>query len=533
VRRRKGGLGYIPVALITITLLVLATYFAFTKGRLPFKDRYEVTAVVQTANQLRPDSFVRIAGVNVGKVKSIEPVGDGEQAARIRMEIEEKGTPIHKDATLKIRPRILLEGNFFVELEPGSPSAPILEDGDTIPINQTAGPVQFDQILGAFERDTRDDLKIVLRQLHRGLANGGAEAINRTMPNWAPAYRGSSIVNDAMLGRFEHDLSGYIDGAGRFAEGLSRNGAQLRSLVTDLRTTAGAIAVRDQQLEQAIAELPRTLRTGRPALAALNRSFPTLRRFTADLRPGVRSAPDSLDAQVPFVRQLRGLVSQSELRGLTADLKPTVRSLARMNKATIPLLEQVRAASSCQNEVILPWTLDRVEDPDFPAIGPVYQEQPKPLVGLAGESRTFDANGQWFRVSLNGTQFATPIGAGRFMFTDRAIAGVNPPPPSRRPALNSSVPCETQQQPDLRTNPGRPPAGFEVAEPPADALNAALGRALAWLQTELDQVGQGQIDVSDTPVSPDDLQEALPALPQTPQLPQGGGGAPQLPGVGR
>ena len=42
------------------------------------------------------------------------------------MEIDEKGLPIHKDATLKIRPRIFLEGNFFVDLKPGSPSSPTL-----------------------------------------------------------------------------------------------------------------------------------------------------------------------------------------------------------------------------------------------------------------------------------------------------------------------------------------------------------------------------------------------------------------------
>src|SRR3712207_7346325 len=40
---------------------------------------------------------------------------------------------------------IFLEGNFFVDLEPGTPTAPEIEDGDTIPINQTAIPVQLDR----------------------------------------------------------------------------------------------------------------------------------------------------------------------------------------------------------------------------------------------------------------------------------------------------------------------------------------------------------------------------------------------------
>ena len=64
---------------------------------------------------IRANSPVRIAGVNVGKVKKIERYEDTDMAV-VEMEIKEKGLPIHKDATLKIRPRIFLEGNFFVDL---------------------------------------------------------------------------------------------------------------------------------------------------------------------------------------------------------------------------------------------------------------------------------------------------------------------------------------------------------------------------------------------------------------------------------
>ena len=83
------------------------------------------------------------------------------------MEIDEKGLPIHKDATLKIRPRIFLEGNFFVDLTPGTPSAPTLDDGDTIPVTQTATPVQLDQVLTALQSDTREDLQKTARRARR------------------------------------------------------------------------------------------------------------------------------------------------------------------------------------------------------------------------------------------------------------------------------------------------------------------------------------------------------------------------------
>jgi hypothetical protein len=112
--------------------------------------------------------------------------------------------------------------------------------------------------------------------------------------------------------------------------------------------------------------------------------------------------------------------------------------------------------------VILPWSTDKIQDPVFPAVGPVYQEQPKPLVGLAGESRTFDANGQWFRVALNAAQFGTPFGDGSVLLTDRPILGVNPPKPAKRSPLRSDVPCETQERPDLETVPGAPPPSRRV-----------------------------------------------------------------------
>jgi virulence factor Mce-like protein len=505
-RNQRKGLSYTAVALIVLAVAAIGTYLAFTK-EIPFRGHYEVNAVVPTANQLKPGFLVRIAGVNVGKVTKVETVGNGEPAARITMQIDDAGLPIHKDATLKIRPRIIFEGNFFVDISPGSPSAPTLGDGDTIPINQTAGPVQFDQVLGTFKSDTRSDLRVLLSELNKGYSNGGAQALNRTMPYWEPAYKNSAIVSEATLGVLEHDLSEYIAGAAKVAEGLDRNAPQLQSLITDLRRTAGALAARDQELSTAIGELPQTLRAGMPALEQLNGALPSLRRFTAALRPGIRSSGPALDAQIPFVRELRGLVRPSELRGLAGDLRPTVPDLAATNKATIPLLEQARAASSCQNEVVVPWTLDKIQDEVFPAHGPVYTEQAKALVGLAGESRSFDANGQWFRVQLNAAQFATPAGEGRFFLTNRPILGSNPPKPNARPPLRDDIPCETQQQPDLRTQPLAPPQpSFRVTpgDPAAAAARTAKAQtaAVKWLREQLRRQGR------DIPVVDDLLSKA-------------------------
>ena len=404
---------------------------------------------------------MRIAGVEVGKVTKIERGHEGDEGAVLTMRIQDKGRPLHPDAHFKIRPRIFLEGNFFVDVTPGT-SGREVADNHTFPVQQTDTPVQLDEVLTALQSDTREDLKTVLREYSSGLEGKGAKGFNGSIKYWKPAYRDSAIVSEATLGEKEHDLSGYIDRGGIVAGALDRNREQLKDLITNFRVTAGAFARENGNLEAAIAELPRTLRAAQPALAALNRSFPGLRGFAHDIRPGVENSEETIDVSLPLLKQLRGLVSQPELRGLTADLRPTVPALASFANESVPLSKQVRQASSCQTEVILPWSKDKLEDKKFPSTGPVYQELPKPFPGLAGESRSGDANGQWFRVLAAGGTNLVTFGPGVYGTTALPILGVNPQKPKARPPLNADAPCENQQTPDLRSTPGAPPPQHKV-----------------------------------------------------------------------
>ena len=451
-RNHRTGMSPLVAGALALVLIAIGTYLGFTKS-IPFRHHYTIGAVFRSANNVRTNSPVRIAGVNVGKVTSVERIAGDKQAAVVKMRIEKKGLPIHKDATFAIRPRIFLEGNFFVDLKPGSPSAPVISDGDTLPINQTRAPIQLDQILTSLQSDTRSDLQKLLNELSTGLAADGGRGFNRSIRWWESAYRDGAVVADAQLGERPHDLSEYLRSATRVADALDRNPVQLQDLITEFNTTANAFARQDTALSQAIHELPRTLRAGLPALAALNAAFPPVRRFVADFRPGVRSSGPAIDASLPFVQQLRGLVAPSELRGLVSDLRPTVPSLTRLNQETPALYEQLRAASSCQNEQILPWTKDKVQDPVFPAPGPVYVESTKPFGGLSAESRSGDANGQWFRVLLTGGNYTYPTAAGQFLQSTFPLMGANPPPPAKKTPFRPDVPCETQQAPDLRSSP--------------------------------------------------------------------------------
>jgi phospholipid/cholesterol/gamma-HCH transport system substrate-binding protein len=502
--RKVSSFSNARIALVTLIVLIPLVFMGFTKS-IPFKPSYEISAVFESSNNLKKGSPVRIAGVEVGKVTKVSrPVKDS-QAVEVKMRIGKAGRPIHDDARAKIRPRIFLEGNFFVDLEPGTPGSAEIKDNGTIPINQTSVPVQFDQLLTSLQSDTREDLKTLLDEYGKGLDKGGAEAFNRSIPYWKSAYRDTAIVNEATLGELPHDLSNYVKSAGTVGAALDRNSGQLKSLITDFNTTANAFAVEQGNLRTAIAELPRTLRAAQPALASLNAAFPPLRQFVHDLRPGVRSSGPALDASIPLVRQLRGLVSEPELRGFAADLRPTIPALARLSRESIPLADQNRLLASCQNEVVLPWSKDKLEDKQFPATGPVYSESPKAFPGLAGESRSGDANGQWFRVLASGGTNLVQLSPGVFGTTTNPILGSNPPK-SPRPVLDETHACETQQAPDLRSQPGDPPQQHTAdtkSKAFQDRYALAKGRAVDWLKKQLKADGlDKQLSVNDKDATP-------------------------------
>src|SRR2546423_7312652 len=218
-RNQKRTLSNFAAGAIALVLTVLIVYFGFTKA-VPFQHHFTISATFPTSNNLMPKSPVRIAGVNVGKVVSVQHLRPGEPGALVKMQIEDKGLPIHKDATFAIRPRIFLEGNFFVDIHPGTPSAPTLGDGDRVTAPRTTTPVQFDQILTPLQSDTRQNLRTLLDEYGTAVSDGGSRGFNASIPYWEPAYKKSANVNEATLRRGAHDLSGYIPGAGSTAPAL-------------------------------------------------------------------------------------------------------------------------------------------------------------------------------------------------------------------------------------------------------------------------------------------------------------------------
>ncbi len=485
------------LGLILAIVLAIASYMAFTKD-LPFAGGTEYKVAFNSAQNLRANTPVRIAGVEVGEVTGVEPLapdsqelvtaqsGDSEGiqgsdaagGAIVTMSIDDSGLPLKEDATFELRPRLFLEGNLFVDVRPGSPGSPAQDPDQTFSPAQTANSVQLDQILtGALQGDAREDLQVFLDEFGSALIDGGGAKSLRTLYKTSKGnFKNTSQVNEAVLGENPHDLSGLIFNLDKVIAGLGANERALQDTVTNLKTVTGSFAAQDQSLEQAVIELPQVLEAGGPAFANLNAAFPSLRAFAREALPGVRTAPETLDAATPLLNQVRLLSRKQELRGLARDLVPTVPNLARLVKRTPDFLEQGRTLASCFNQVIIPWSLDSVEGGagyPYPATGEVYKETAYGLAGIAGESRSGDANGQYIRIAGGGgTNTVSVTGAN-----GEALSGVTQfPIQGTTPAIESSaktplepgIPCENQDAPDLRA--GAVGAGPTNTSAPADAV---------------------------------------------------------------
>ena len=453
---RSNGISPFRAGILALVIVGLFAYFGFTKAN-PFANPYEFKAAFNDVNNLKPKSPVRIAGVEVGKVKKVEPIKDeGEGAAMVTMELKDEALPIKEDAELKIRPRIFLEGNFFVDLEPGSPDAHELDDDGVIPVTQTAAPVQWGDLLTALQSDTRSDLQTFLREYSKGLDEGGAEGFNQAVKYWEPAYRNSSLANDATLGQDpDHDLQRVLKGQAKTFGALVRDERALKDLVTNFNVTAGAFAREDVALAAAIPALRDTLKIGHPALESLDEALPSLRAFAHDALPGVRSSDETLAASLPFITQARLLMSEDELRGTARVLRQTIPDVVAFNRTSVPFLRENRALSACTNNVLVPFMHLKIPNPETGNEAEnnnqeVRSQLQRGFPGLSGESRLSDGNNQFFHAGL------TPPG-------NRVRPGPPPDGGSQPMPHRPDVPCEEQELPNLHA-PGGPIPAFPVLE---------------------------------------------------------------------
>jgi phospholipid/cholesterol/gamma-HCH transport system substrate-binding protein len=465
--RRGGPLVAHPgrAALLSVIVIVAIGVYAFHPS-LTEGSRFHLTGLFAGSPGLTTGAPVRVAGYDVGRVTKLDR-GPGNTAE------------VH--TTMRIRPRIFLEGGFYIDLQPGAPRGSKLDDGATIPLSQTAIAVQSDQPLSRFDTKARADTATILHEFALALSDGGAQQIRGLTRESPPMLRPSAIVAKASRGLRAGELSELIDNAAAASDALAPVTRELEGVVADGDRTYRALAQHADDLGNTIRQADAALRETPATLRSVDRTLPVLDRYSALAFPVLDRLPRSLRSTSALLTQSSALARPDALPHLLRTLTPTLQRLPTFEERQIPLYNHVEPVSECVTRKVDPVMDAKIDDGPLSTGRPVWLDNMHGMAGSAGVMQNFDANGPYLRyeggLSDQTVSTGNVPGAGRLVgLTSRPLLGVRPvwngptPPPFR-----PNADCRTQAVPSLKATTGPVPASQPVSRA---ALNSPKVRKL-------------------------------------------------------
>jgi phospholipid/cholesterol/gamma-HCH transport system substrate-binding protein len=320
--------------------LLLFLWLAFG-GSIPLKPKgYRFQASFAEATQLAKEADVRISGVPVGKVKTIEPdTKTGRTTAVI--ELESRYAPVKSDAKAMLRQKTLL-GETYVELTPGTPDAkPVAENG-TLAQTQVSPTVELDEILRAFDPKTRRAWQTWMQAQAQGI-DGYGQDINDALGNLGPFAEDTATLVD-ILNRQEGGVSRLISNTGVVFEALTERQGQLRSLIRNSNQVFATTASRDEALKEAFVALPTFEDESRVTLRRLAEFSTDTDPLVDQLRPAARELSPTLIDLSALAPDLKKLFI--ELNPLIDASKTGFPAAQRVLKDLRPLLAQIDPAAN-------------------------------------------------------------------------------------------------------------------------------------------------------------------------------------------
>lgn len=336
-------------------LLALAVAVVAVAASSSGDDPYRVRAIFDNAVATVPGEDVKVAGVVVGRIESLDVTPDKKAALVLRID-DRRFTPFRANARCTIRPQSLI-GEKFVACDPGTSSAPALrriERGPgkgqhLLPISNTSSPVDVDLINNVMRLPFRQRLAIVIDELGTGLAGRGRE-LNEVIHRANPALRETDQVL-AILARQNRTLAQLAEESDRVLAPLARERQRLADFIVQANRTGQATAERRADIRASIAKLPGFLRELRPLMGDLESFVDQATPVASDLR---RSGPDVsrvieqlgpfANASVPAIQSL----GEATRRGRPALLRSLdiVRQLGAFGRELDPVSRDLAAVTA-------------------------------------------------------------------------------------------------------------------------------------------------------------------------------------------
>ena len=336
---------------------------------------YRVRAIFNNAAFVIPGMDVKIAGVRVGSIESLDLTDDHKAAVVLNIE-NPNYHDFRQNAFCRIRPQSLI-GERYVDcrpeepLPPGMTQPPLLQpiasgagQGEyLLPSSQTATSVDLDMINNIMRLPFRQRFTIILNEFGTALAGNGQE-LNAALKVTDPALQQFNNVL-AILARQNKQLGSLAVNGDTVLAPLARERAHIAGFINSSGYTAQASAEESAAMTQNLQKLPGFLTQLRPTmndLASFSQQatpvFTDLNRAADSINTFTLGAPAFNTAAIPAVVSL-GAASEVTGPALVQSL-PLVKLLGPLGANAKPattnlasLLTSLKSASGIESLMTL------------------------------------------------------------------------------------------------------------------------------------------------------------------------------------
>jgi phospholipid/cholesterol/gamma-HCH transport system substrate-binding protein len=359
--RSEPGLGrnLIVIAVLVALGSAVGGYFlSHQRFNPPWEDKYTLNATFEASPAISPGNGqeVRIAGVEVGDIRSASVSDDGNAVLEMRID---RDHPVYDNARVVLRPKSPLN-EMYIELNPGGPPGRKLADGSTLPVEASERPVQIDELLGHLDVNTRAALTTLLSESDVALAHAPAELprglteANRLLADLRPVV--------GMLDKRRGKVARLVSAFARISTAVGGDDERLLRLAGSLQKTLATVSGRSDNLDAALARLPglstklRNATDGVTQLAGqLDPTLDSVRGASGELAgalgrfdKSVGALDGTLDVMRPVLAKAGPVVHDlrpaiTDLNRSLGDLSPITQRLDPVTSGLLPYLTDLQA----------------------------------------------------------------------------------------------------------------------------------------------------------------------------------------------
>jgi len=240
---------------LTLAVLLAVSLAAGAYLVWPARTGNKIVAYFTSAVGLYPGDQIRIVGVPVGKIDSIEPRAED---VKITMSVD-RDVKVPADARAVIMSPNLVAAR-FIQLAPAYTSGPALPDGATIALAKTAVPVEWDEVKQSLT-DLAKQLSPAAGQLQGPLGkaiNQAADTFNGNGDSFRSSLRELSQAA-GRLGDSRTDIFGTIKNLQVLVDALSSSNEQIVSFAGHVASVSQVLAKSSNHLDNTLGTLNQAL----------------------------------------------------------------------------------------------------------------------------------------------------------------------------------------------------------------------------------------------------------------------------------